>query len=950
MIGAQSSPLPKHRELPYKISSDTYSQLESSIESYSVILGTTKNPKRRLELIQLRAQAEIALVQNILLDPERTKDTEKLKKILMQAKKDALDTLNNAKGYFIAGLSFMYLDEYTQASQYFNKALEKDPHSKDAPWIAFFLAEEFFEQYQYQKSIDLYLKYINQADSSLKQMGFYKIAWAYASLNEGENAKRYFLKVITLDPKTELSKDALKDLAFMATQLKSEDEIFNFAKSAFKTQDLEHDFLKQVYQQKQNQGIGTHHSKILIALLTLEKNPVEKIKLLVSTLHSLKREYASREAYQLFLQIREIFKTTEIDPKEFGEIEKNLELAIQNLIISDVDTFTEKVKSPENIPITEQGDNLKQVCSFFIDLFSESHLRENVFNLWLEVDKKLKDWNDFVLVTKLILKDKQINTHFKIRTSLEQIASLEELWSKDPKKIQPQLISSLKFFYENNFKHPDWIKVAKRLSSLFMDQKSYPPALLCFTKIYEIEPTGDNFYWMQYTRFRLHQYQAVLDDKNNALFQAKKDSKLEEILRESALQAALKARQEKKLNEYTQLIHRFLALQQDSQKSKIARIDYLSFLIDENKYDEAFLEILSIKEDERFSVDYKKLIQKIVLIELKKGNFEKIIKLQKPNEYSFLLAQLALRQSIDIKNLNLLPNDKKEYLLGLMALLDPKQALLYFQLKSTLLSHSENAIALVALRIEKRNWNFSPTAKELQWIGNLLPESMKTYELTPIEKKILKLPSLSQGGSSSKKHEKNLELLIQQARTLRTKLNAEIKDKPVRLKLRILSTFKKMEQRCAQMIQESPPPKQLNKEDILKYKKELIQVSQEFLDQSRQIESLEQGLQNLVTKEALDSKPLSQPSLQKWPWPPLSKDAKKILDLISKKEWVASLILVDLLRQDFVKKDLDYYLIRTGILLGSNDSQAMRKYLSDELAQMKQEKIIEIWKECMTHD
>ncbi|MBI3534797.1 MAG: hypothetical protein HY072_04850 [Deltaproteobacteria bacterium] len=504
------------------------------------------------------------------------------------------------------------------------------------------------------------------------------------------------------------------------------------------------------------------------------------------------------------------------------------------------------------------------------------------------------------------------------------------------------------------------MKISKRLASIYLDNKHYSLALPVFEKIYSKEPTFEVLYPILFSVFSLKQYIKVLSDNRIKDLRNIRDEKILALYRESALKQAELEKEKRNTQAYSKWIQIFLTFQNDPAKIKIVKLDKLSYYHETKAWDLVSQELLTTAPNERYFGDYKFYVQNYCVHGLKQGDFKSVYELisQIKNfrkelpallvDYGgyYLLSELSYRRSVNLEILSQVPQENREYILSLLSFYDPKKVLEYFHMKQPK-NTSENTMALLALRMDKNMWDFTPSSGESALVAQALPLSMKVYPKTVYEKRIenIVFPNAHKG---SGQYEKVLQVLVEQTRSLRQVLGDELKDKTLEVKYRILNASQKLEQDTALAIQNASLPRGLASEQIPKYKDELLQVSKEFLDQAVEIKKLNaqvyQAIQNEKQKENLRT--INEPDLERWPWPfkKLHAETGVIYQLIKNKQFLQAQILTDFLRKEHIENDNDYYLIRTGILLSSVKTSVMRRYLYEELVAYEKESVIEAWK------
>lgn len=944
-------------------------KLKNSISGFSVIIARTPPGVVRDKLILDRAQTYLSLAQTKVLSAKTEKVglTQEVKDLVKYSQIDAMSVYqepptNNAAralACFYLGLGSDFTNQVDMATKWFRESLKLDPNSVNAGWMGFYIAESLFEDRKFREAIEHYRYYYKYWNARTQRLVNYKLAWAYINIDQTMQAQSYFVFLIRQSVHDDIESDAQKDLAFLLTKFRTEDQILEVTNTVFRTDEEKLVFLRLVFDQQEAQGLITGRSKIFAMLQETEHDPVQKIKLKIRALNTLAHGYVSAAYYNSFLDIQRTVEKEGLKPRtpEFEPINAPLSSESEHIIRTYVDTFSGKIKTPEKTPHAEIGSELKSLFSFYDRFFPDSALRESIFSLWLDVCLDLKDWVCVNQVTLEVDADKRLQ-RISARAQLERLGALEQLVKTDPKKYTPELLTAATAFVKNHHESPSWLQVAKRLVELQMEQKNALDAIELMDRIFIKEPNQTNFYRLQWARFSNEAYENILSDTRGKSLKEKPDPKLADIYRESSLKMAMNARKSGDKDKYASQIQTFMKLTDDPKKKAIARHDYVTFLLEKGEKEKVSAILVSLDPVSRCSADYAAITHDFSIAALKNADFKKVLELIPAGDcgssqdllYLRFLAEISSTPGLDYAKVQALAGTNRDYVLSLLGLTQPATAIAFFR-KYPPATPQERAVALISLRLTKGSWNFKATAKERQWLQDLTPTPLaESAPAFPVEEKMAAL-SYPKAGSKkfSKKYSKELTSIVKSIPAIRESIAATLQGQPPEVQYRILQAATTMESSVADAILNSPIPTELTEDQLPQYKAGIANLAKGYQDQAAEDKKLS-DLAKKVIDEAhakVESELLGVPDIKNWPWPSKlgDKPGAGLQALLETRLATAQLIVADVNREDLLKSETDYYLVRTGILLFGMPSPVMQKYLFQELTEHHQEDVLKKWKD-----
>jgi len=933
-----------------------------------------KNPDHvdKIKLLLNRSMATYSLARRRMVEGKSLKLDNTNRKLFSVAAQDAksvsvmkdVPVSQRSRAFYIYGLSLIYLEKNKAARDVFLQALNLNPNSSDAGWMALYVAEDYFDEGQFHEAIPYYSKFYSVMDKSEVTISKYKLAWCYLNLKNEEKAMLLFEELIRENANEGFGRDSIKDLAYVMTTFATEDaviqqseRIFQKNQTAFKI-----DFLSAVLSHYEIQNAVSIHSKVLARLLELDKDPVKKLQYLLVGLRTTRREYASAAYYDSMVKINQFIQENKLNPsaKNMEAAAASLEIEAQNLIKSFVETFSGRVQTPEtNLTKERIAGALKNLFGFYEKYFSEAQAYPVMLRLWLDVCLDTSDWGCADSVAEKILHRKELAA-IHSRVALDQIGAIENL-ARDPKnKLEPRLIKKLEDFSNTQKSSDQWLDVSKRLGEIYMRQKLLSKAIPVFEAVFEKSPTPEHLYRIQWARFEAGDFAAVVQDRR-VVAKGDPDPRTNDLKRESALKLAQNARKSDKFDEYTLHIRGFLSLNPEEAKALAARKDWFYYMVEKDKIAELSGELIRLSPALRFSKELSDIFEQAWLRSMRNGQFKNAFELVGSNDSNHplnavnkmrrVLAQISMGQrasSVDLKSLS---EENRQYVFGVLALARPDWAISYLN-EYAPLKESLRGIGALAFRMENGEWNVPATAQARRLLGaNFSFASSPNMEMTNVEKMIQKIQVPSQPLKSQAAIARWTQDIVYQTRKVRSDINKSLKTFPLPVQIRSLKSARDLEAKTAHFIKSQPLPPGLVGNDVIQYEAGVAEIVKEFEEASAEFEKLEESLrrtQDSQMKET-ESRYLPMPNLAKWPWPSIynSSAMSGLKSLRERHNFLGALIVLDLFRPRPLENQTDYFAIRSGLLFSSKNTRALRRYVLEELEQSGQSDLVKVWREMV---
>jgi hypothetical protein len=929
----------------------TEKDLLKTLDSLNTLLSISKPGPARDKILLNRAIAANRYGRQKLISEKQYALTDEVKKYLNFSIADADELIKNPKtpkdillrAHDIAGTSALYLEENDLAKAHFLEELKLKPPSAKAGRIGLLLAEQAFDKNNFQEAAQFYTHYFPDMISKWKELSLYKLGWCAINLSQPDKAKEYFLKVAHSDSATGIGRDAIRDLAyFSSAKAGCFPEIVATQARIPKPED-QRVFLSDALLNLEALNFPVEHGQVAERLLQIDKDPVDRAGILLSQVRMQRKVFANTghlQAYTLLIESIEKLNSA-LRAKVLEKYGAAIELESENIFKAYVDTAVGKVRDLEPQPQTalQLVDAMKFQLNVFKKYFQTNVHFPVVVELWENFCLDNKDWQAVDDITDFIIKDQPRLRALLENAYLNQIAALDQL-KNDPEKRSLRL----KEYVEQFPASPHWTQVAKWYAQVEMDSGHFDIALKVWTKLMQVEPSANNFYQLQYCRFKVDDFNGVLSDERNKTYAVPQSETLN-LYREASLQVAEKAKKSDDLTAYRAHVEEFIRLSSDPEKARIARVDYFNFLLSKGLLAEVEGRYRALTPDEKKSKVYDEFRQNLWRLSVEKQEYELAMKAATSTqqlEFSTLLAGHPL----DAKTLDALTETDRIYFLGLAALFNPDLSITY-------LTHDrQNAanrdLLILSYRIKLNQWRLERTPELEKVLGKNYAFADPHAEKLPVDLEIdsVKFPNLAK--YSAKTQGKLVENDLYLVRRTSLRAMKAIVGKSTETQLAVFQKMQALETGMANFLLSSPVPAGLNPDQLAEYAQGLKNAADEFVQQAQQFKLLVDKTQGEIDKSKLSlaAKTLPEPDMTKWGWPEVAtKDPRlaPVFTLAKANNLMGALALLDYLRPNVFTSDETFFWIRTGTVLKSNPNDATRIYLLEELQKNKQTKIIQQW-------
>ena len=924
--------------------------LLSTISSLTTVLnGTPEGPLRDRVLLN-RAVAANRYGRQKVISAKKYALTDEVKRYLNLSIDDADILLKNPKtsrdivlrAHDIAGTSALYLEKNDLARKHFLDELALNPPGEKAGRLGLMLAEQDFDQGNFQEAVKFYTTYFPRMTSKWKELSLYKLGWCMINLKALDQAKLYFLKIAKANSPTGVGRDAVRDLAYITSSKSGCVPDIIGTQQKIPALDDQLVYLEDVLANLEALNFPAEHTQVADLLLKIEKRPVERIGILLSQIRMQKRAYASVSHLKAFTVTADyIQQLKDSDVKAIMvKHQSALELESENIFKSFIDTYSGRVRSLEApIQTPEQLISaLKYQFQFFKKFFASAQHFPLIVELWENLSIDNKDWAAVDETTEYIISDQPKLAALLENAYLNQIAALDQLKTNLSRRAK-----RLKEYVEKFPKSQRWPQIAKWYAQIEMDAGHFDVAAKTWDAVMARDPNDDTFYQLQFCRFKLLDYDGVLGDARNKTY-LKPKSNMMELYREAALKAAeLSKTKDPAL--YRKRIEEFINLSSDPQKARIARLDYFNFMVSSGQLEEAEQRYAALPAEEKKQASYNNFKQDLWKAALDKGLYDLAVKAA-PSRQNQVFSNLLAGHPLDAKDLDTLTAAEKSYFLGLATLFDPDFAIKY--LKRGPISAKDRDLLILSYRIKLNQWHLVRTKELEKLLGKNYNFAEAAVEPLAIEKTIesVTFPDLVNlsAAKQSRVVEDNLYLVRKHSKSAMK----VIVGKSPEAQLHVFEKMEQLETKMANFLLSSPVPAGLTPEQTAQYQQGLKGAAEEFVQNAGQFKLLANKSRESLDKKKnyLESRILPQPDMKDWPWPSGTANNAKLqpaFKMVKDGNIMGGMALLDYLRPSEIASDENFFFVRAGTILQKQPVDALRIYLLEELERMKQTQVIKAW-------
>lgn len=928
---------------------------KDAIEAADFLIQKTAEGPARNVLIINKAISLFSLARFQSNQRKSLKIVEQDKQIFMEAYRQADRALVSssqqpkikARALFVKGLVQLYLDQNSR--ELFEESIRVDPQSEHAPWMSLVIAEDLFDKGDFARALPAYQRMYARFDRSQKELALYKMAWTYVNLNQNARAEKTFAQLIKASPRGNFSLDASRDLGYVVSQTHTQDEIVKMSEAVF-GQDTERKifFLTSVNGYYEAHGSVQLTSPVMRRLLELEKDPAKRAQYFISGVRSDKKPYASKAHLASFDQMSRVLDKAYVKKSE--PLKEAVEIETQAILRAFLDTYYQKIRSPETFTKEELERALKYLLNFHISFLPTSKQSSEVYSVFIRLCENTNDDRCVFEIAERAQKDELVKDIHEFAAAA-QLTALDKMQLTDPGKFRGLFLNKSQKFNEMYLESKDWLRVAKRRAEILMLVKRYSVAEDVYESVYDKEESAANFYNIQWARFQDEKYQEVLEDSRGKKYS--EEPKHVELKREAALKIAIRARNDKDLKKYKKAIETFVELKPGPERENIARKDYMDFLSSIGNISELQEAVTVLSAKEKLNPSFSDHVHAVWLSYMETGDFEEAGDVEgrrPPSEkgfYRWVLAQWALGKKEVYDDIFMMSKGPQRlYLMNLSALLNPEgfvEAVDKSKWLKKPLVDIERDLTILALQLKHGQSQIYRDAQAEKLLGSRFSFAASKLEsedsLLFVEKK-MKGIQVPDPKNPSPNYDKDLAAALDKIRALRKNILSDIKNESPTIKVRVLMAAAELEHKVGLALTEAPLPKGLNANEIQTYRNEVAKIAQEFFVQNQEFKKSAALLATAVQQDQY-----FQPSFKTWPWPSElnSRQMRVINEMLDSKNYISSLILLDLWAAKNPKKMEHYAWIRSGILLLSRDSNAMRAIVAAELKSSGNETVLKEW-------
>lgn len=937
-----------------ELSNKSTKELISMIKGFQTLIKTERNPEKRAKLTLSEAGTYLALsaayrgknkLSSLEKKNERDANLKVVNKLSPVLNVGSLPAAQRSRAAYYVGLAHLNLNNENAAANAFRNAIELDPSAAYGQALSLFLAEQAFENDRYQEALQIFQAHFKKYNESQRTLAIYKMAWCYVNLNNMEQAENHFLMIAGKEAAGPFGYDALKDLAYVVTLHRDETDIIQFAKSNFKDdKDSQGEFLIQVYGYFQAQSSTKRKPELLAELTRIEKDPVKRLQILISTLRGAQREFAATEPFNEFVNIRDEIEKIgwKAGLPRWTEMAADLEQEVFHLIRAHVDTLAGKIRASESLDPGVITDRLVQALFFHISYYQGSRERENSYLLWIKVCEDQKKFKCSLEVSNRILEDAKTSSNLKKTAQLSRLRALDNLVPENA-SLKPQLRKSLEDFIDDRKPDADWAVVAKRLIALQQDEKKFGEAVKLATQLHQFEKSTESFYRLQYARFQAEDYADIV----KAEFKLTKDKFSEDAIaleREANLKLAQKNLAGNKFDDYARNVVQFLKSNPDAEKADVARKNLIDQYVERSLFDKALTELENVPESRRMKT-YGAQAQRLGQELLKRGDFQRAMNLtqsfaQSPQKNALELVYASAAVGLNgAAGLKIKDSRAREYIFGIWALTTPEFLIREMSVQAPR-NENEKKLLLLALQVEQMRVDPEVPSKLRPYLRGIYDGGKSAAGPSKTLKELGKL-NFPGAKTSKTKYESLAQTAAEKVRGLRARIVKDLEGRAASEQLEILKAAENAETRTADVLLKAPLPDGITKAQADEYKGAIADLAAEFTKQAAEYRKIASGIESSAA-QASPSSPLAFPALDRWPLPK-GEAADVVGNLLRKKNYAGALIALDQWKADGLAAG-PYFEMRTRIMFSRPPNPGLARYVAGELNELGQKELFEKWK------
>lgn len=915
---------------------------KGQLRATDIILKHEKDPTKKMELFFRRAFVHLMMAQMLGVNRTEKKVSNEELEHLNSAEKILNFYEPNVKNkpqfyasvQYMRGLISYEYSRFPEMISFFQSSMELDPNDRRAPSLSLIVAEFFYERDQYKEAIRYYNMHFSRLSDYQKDLSDYKTAWCYIGLVDYAKATDKLLSVILKKEKSKFRQDALKDLAFILTENKPENEIIALGQGRIQDLETRAEFFLLSLESYYAQAKMDNVTQLFTEVLKIQKTSLERLKTRFYKMEFARKEYPTLsqwEALSLFKKELDSANKEQIDKFNFSYGAK-LEENCEHIIKIYTDAYNGKKIGPEKFEKAQILSVLLGAIELHIELFPKSQKLGLMWALWIDLCKENSQFaclNNLVSRLESLAKEKEAFRSYFERAAVSRLSLWDAAYAREAEKNFSGFVKDAELFLVRFPQSKEISSIRTRLAYAYMKQGKYEEAIGHYEIITKGLPNSPHQLDLAFCFFQLKKFDKVIDLRH-VLLALKKIEALD-ILRESYLKRAILEKESGNTATYQQNLKEYLNLQKDISKRVLAYTDMFTVSSKDSNLNEVEKVWASIPVSEKSQPQIDPLRSSILEMMFETGDIRTMDHLDRPLRlpYLQLLYRAANKISLtseDWKAIFALKAEQKEYFLSLLLIENPAEIKRHLSRPS---SEFEKQLLSTAQSLIKGTLQVKKT--KVKFISKLAPKY--TTLVWP------------DGHLSPDKYSSRVEKIALDIRQLRKKVTAEIKIMDLEDKITLSKLAADSEKKCSEVIVNSPLPAGLTEEQKVEYKTGLADLAKEFSAQADVFQNLANELQAKLVEfnAAEEKKRIPNFDASKWNWPS-GEVSEKARALAQKKSLFAGLFYLD---RSFNQKKVtttDYYSVRTALIAERFNSDAGKEFLKNELISAGQEPLLDQWK------
>lgn len=944
-------------------------KLKASLKGLNLVLNNQPNAPNRIELLLKKAYLHISIVRETgrkrtsasQLTEEDNKHLTVAKDILNKMLQPSARLSNETKGsvYYLLGLAAYEYENYKLQQKYFIDALKLDPKGQKAGSLALMVAEQYFDDEDFENALLYYNNYTSAMNDKQKDLALYKSAWCYISTEQNEKAEEELLRVVQSNRQSGFQKDSLRDLAFIAVRHRDELGVIRYGQQKIIKDADRNEFyslaLKYFFQMQTRQSLN----RLIGIVLKTEKKLDVRLEILGHQVNEFRRDYLNTLTLSYYQGIRlELEKNkTNLDAPDLATFKKNFQSDMEYFIFNITQVYQSNVQTEKSIPRNKIAALLEKNILFYDYFFPESKNKILVYQILADlcVDSKV-----YACVTQVYNKAKNYKPEDKtwndlrLKLRANQLMFADELYVKEPLKHEDLLLQIFGDFKKDYPNHELVLKGLRRTLQIYTRREDVKAIETNYGEIYEKENNAENLYNWAVTVFNQNRFVDVIPMIKDKYPQ---DAKLNQLRSETYLKLADKESQDDNFKNYEAYIVEILKINKDPEKATLIYSDWMqkSLNLKAGGAEHALEVFNGIPLNIRSKPAFDSFTAKMASSFISAGDFERLSKLNlsrptKAKEDSltyFRLVNFFAQKEAALPGwvplMDTLDTDKRNYLLGLIVLLKPNLALEY--LKKTKVPEANNAdLYLLSLKMQNKSEEINLTNEDKKILGKKADTVQAKSSAQPAILKEINEVKFPTAKMSFQKYNAAVEKLVPAVKKIREKILKNFQTASIEQKLIIVPEAEVLEAKTAKAIEEAPLPPGLDELQKADYRTGINELAKEFVEQSSEYKKMFDGLSEkmieITKQKATDVLP--EIDMNKWIWP--NNDVvKKAIALQAISSIQAHLYIDAQLAEKFLS-EIEHSTTRAGLLAMNQNTEVMREYIKQEFLQQHREELVQKWK------